>query len=86
MWVDNQITILRLLASYEAKIAKICNIWTFWPVIQHWAFSILYIIHRLWKAGLLLNNDRKYMAVYHLFVLQTPIVPLGGDCCGQLWV
>ncbi len=25
---------LRILASYEAKIAKICNFWTFSPVIQ----------------------------------------------------
>ncbi len=25
---------LRILASYEAKIAKICNFWAFWPVIQ----------------------------------------------------
>ena len=25
---------LTILASYEAKIAKICNFWTFWPVIQ----------------------------------------------------
>ncbi len=25
---------LRILASYEANIAKICNFWTFWPVIQ----------------------------------------------------
>ena len=25
---------LRILASYEAKIAKICNFWTFWPVVQ----------------------------------------------------
>ena len=24
---------LRILASYEAKIAKICNFWTFRPVI-----------------------------------------------------
>ncbi len=26
--------VLRILASYEAKIAKICNLGTFWPVIQ----------------------------------------------------
>ncbi len=25
---------LRILASYEAKTAKICNFWTIWPVIQ----------------------------------------------------
>ncbi len=25
---------LRVLARYDAKIAKICNFWTFWPVIQ----------------------------------------------------
>ncbi len=24
---------LRVLASYEAKIGKLCNFWTFWPVI-----------------------------------------------------
>ena len=28
-------TYLRILASYEAKTATICNFWTFWwPVIQ----------------------------------------------------
>ena len=35
---------LRTLARYEAKIAKICNFWTFWPVIQmvslNWEFLI----------------------------------------------
>ncbi len=25
---------LRLPDSYDAKVAKICNLWTFWPVIQ----------------------------------------------------
>ncbi len=25
---------LRILASYEAKTAKICTFWIFWPVIQ----------------------------------------------------
>ncbi len=25
---------LRILDSYDAKIIKICNFWTFWPVIQ----------------------------------------------------
>ncbi len=25
---------LRILAMYEAKNSKICNFWTFWPVIQ----------------------------------------------------
>ena len=37
---------LRIPDSYDAKIAKICNFWTFWPVIrlinnlfkmEHWA-------------------------------------------------
>ncbi len=26
--------ILRIPNSYDAKIAEICNLWTFWPVIQ----------------------------------------------------
>ncbi len=26
--------VLRIPDSYDAKIAKICNFWTFWPVIQ----------------------------------------------------
>ncbi len=25
---------LRIPDSYDAKIVKICNLWTFWPVIQ----------------------------------------------------
>ena len=25
---------LRIPDSYDAKIAKICNLWTFWPVIK----------------------------------------------------
>ena len=25
---------LRILASYAPKIAKICNFWSFWPVIK----------------------------------------------------
>ena len=28
------LVILRILARYEVKIAKICNFWTFWPVLQ----------------------------------------------------
>ncbi len=31
---ENYIELLRILASYEAKIAKICNFWTFRPVNQ----------------------------------------------------
>ena len=27
-------TVLRISDSYDAKIAKFCNLWTFWPVIQ----------------------------------------------------
>ncbi len=36
---------LRILASYEAKIAKICNFWTFRPVI-------LFFPKRAKQAGL----------------------------------
>ena len=37
----------------------------FWFLLLYGVGEILYIIHRLrlWKAGLLLNNDRKYTAV-----------------------
>ncbi len=31
---DNPKFGLRIPDSYDAKIAKICNFWTFWPVIQ----------------------------------------------------
>ena len=32
--IDSDSSSLRILASYEAKIAKICNSWTSRPVIQ----------------------------------------------------
>ena len=34
MYVHNNPSDLRILARSEAKIAKICNFWTLWPVIQ----------------------------------------------------
>ena len=38
--------ILRIPDSYDAKIAKICNFWTFWPVItgilKHGKFLVSY--------------------------------------------
>ncbi len=43
---NNIITDLRILASYAAKIAKICNFWTFWPVIQ----LINHLFKFRWKA------------------------------------
>ncbi len=33
-WPIWSIGLLRIPDSYDAKIAKICNFWTFWPVIQ----------------------------------------------------
>ncbi len=38
-----QQVILRLLDTYASKIAKICILWTFWPVIQ--------LINHLFKIG-----------------------------------
>ncbi len=32
--------VLRILATYEGKTAKISNFWTFWPVIQLHLWSI----------------------------------------------
>ncbi len=36
-------SMLRILASYRAKTAKISNLWTFWPIIQ--------LISHLFKIG-----------------------------------
>ncbi len=40
---------LRIPDSYDAKIAKICNCWTFWPVIQ--LISTFYIYGALGKRA-----------------------------------
>ncbi len=32
---------LRLPHRNDAKIAKICNLWTFWLVMEHWAKRLL---------------------------------------------
>ncbi len=37
------LALLRIPDSYDAKIVKICNLWTFWPVIQ--------LISSLFKKG-----------------------------------
>ena len=34
--------LLRVLASCEAKTAKICNFWTFWPVIKLMTYQLNY--------------------------------------------
>ncbi len=41
---------LRILASYEAKIAKICNFWTFSPVIQ-----LINHLLKIWQKAFLPN-------------------------------
>ncbi len=55
---------LRIPDSYDAKIAKICNLWTFWPVIQsinHLLFSELF--------GPVVNYDEKQNIQLQNFVL-----------------
>ncbi len=42
-----EIGALRLPDSYDAKIAKICNLWTFWPVIQ--SITTLFTSMEHWK-------------------------------------
>ena len=40
---------LRIPDSYDAKIAKVCSLWTFWPVIGHLVKKVSY---RFLKDGL----------------------------------
>ncbi len=47
---------LRILASYEAKIAKICNFWTFWPVIQ--LINHLFKIWQMFGKSLFTSRDQ----------------------------
>ena len=56
---------LRIPDSYDAKIAKICNFWTFWPVIQpiNHLFNIITIRYQVsltdrqeWKCIALFNG------------------------------
>ncbi len=34
LFILNFLCLLRIPDSYDAKIAKFCNFWTFWPVTQ----------------------------------------------------
>ena len=34
IWCHHPSYALRIPDSYDAKIAKLCNFWTFWPVMQ----------------------------------------------------
>ncbi len=70
--------VLRILASYEAKIAKICNLGTFWPVIQ--------LITMFSKSDIAL-----YTSTSALIVLRTMIVGIHSlivecESCGKLTV
>ena len=38
---------LRIPDSYDAKITKKCNLWTFWPVIQ-----LINHLFKIWQKGL----------------------------------
>ncbi len=61
-WVESK-HYLRILASYEAKIAKICNFWAFWPVIhlRPWSVNSL-------DGGFFTSVTRK---TWHTSVTQT---------------
>ncbi len=50
----NSVNFLRILARYDAKIAKICNLWTFWPVIQ----LICHLLEIQKKMGYYLNVQK----------------------------
>ncbi len=66
--------ILRILASYEAKIAKICNFWTFWPVtklINH-LFKIRQTdmfcqILKVWSISLITGQDVQKVQICAIF-------------------
>ncbi len=47
---------LRIPDSYDAKIAKISNLWTFWPLIQ--VINHLYIYGALVKKAFCRNLER----------------------------
>ncbi len=44
---------LRILASYEALIAEICNFWTFMPIIQ-----LINHLFKIWQKAFLPNAHR----------------------------
>ncbi len=57
---NNKTTMLRIPASYEAKIAKICNFWTFRPVIMNGpsAFLLLNIFDGETQLSLWADNPQ----------------------------
>ena len=46
--------LLRIPAMYEVKNSKICNFWTFWPVIQ-----LINHLFRFWKNGIITELSTK---------------------------
>ena len=83
-------TNLTILARYEAKIAKICNFWTFRPVIQlnnvtalftsmeHWAKKLFVAFKK--KKDLLAESQTK-LQIYAIFAsyLASILNPIPAD-------
>ncbi len=66
---EHYTTIIQKLQDAGTLIETLKNKYVSTKLLDHvdsiiYHLSIIYIIDRLWKAGLLLKNDRKYPAVY----------------------
>ncbi len=80
---------LRLPDSYDAKIAKICNLWTFWPVIQlikdgllielqartSESSKFLLLLHHNYQVSLIVM-DKVNVTLAHLSFLEVTIFRL----------
>ncbi len=58
---------LRIPASYEVKIAKICNFWTFWPVIQ--LIKMVYINLLIWIISWIIGQNVQRLLIFAVFAL-----------------
>ncbi len=69
--------LLRLPDTYEAKIAKTGNFWTFWPVIQliyhlfppmeHWVIWLFCCILKRWFISKITNWDVQKLHIFAIF-------------------
>ena len=74
---------LRIPDSYDAKITKICNFWTFWHVIQ--LISHLFKMRQkaflpnapFWKDGLLAESQSKWLNDINSFLTHPQVVSYG---------
>ncbi len=64
------VIILRLPHRNDAKMAKICNLWTFWPLIQlinHLFKKAFFRILKRWFISLITGHNGQKLQIFAIF-------------------